>query len=169
MTPGKNNRKIKNLLINFSVQHRVIVVNLLFMVLVLILTMAIVYTHLSEKESGTEGLWNLPMGQVTMAISPRLIILYALLLLTFLLSIITQLWMTHRVCGPLVNFCNTFRKISYGDFYYRINLRKDDLLHKEADRFNEMVAGISELVSELKTENERLNLAIEEAVGRKQL
>ena len=71
MASDKNKRKLRNLLINYSFQHRVVVVNLLFMVLVLILTMSIIYTHLFEKQNGLEGIWNFPMGELTMSISPK--------------------------------------------------------------------------------------------------
>ncbi len=162
-----NKRKIRNLLINFGVQHRIVVVNLLFMMLVLILTMAIVYTHLSENETGSPGIWNFPLGDLNMSLSLKVILLYILLFITFLLSIISQLWMTHRVCGPLVNFCNTYKKIARGDFLKRVHLRRSDLLQEEAHEFNEMVAGISELVNELKAENARLNSAVRDATEKK--
>lgn len=164
MAPDKNKRRITNLFINFGVQHRIVVVNLLFMMIVLILIIAIIYTHLLESKMGTSGIWNFPLGELNISISLKIIFLYALLFITFIFSIISQLWMTHRVCGPLVNFCNTYKRIACGDFLKRIHLRKDDLLQEEAHQFNEMVASISELVSELKTENERLNSAVEEAV-----
>ena len=166
MAPDKNKRKVRNLLINLCVQNRIVAVNLLYMMLVLVLTISIIYTHLVENETGASGIWNFPLGELNISFSLKLIFLYLLLFLTFLLSVISQLWMTHRVCGPMVNFCNTFKRISSGDFIKRIHLRKGDLLQKEADQFNEMVAGISELVNELKTENERLNSAVEEAVGK---
>jgi nitrogen fixation/metabolism regulation signal transduction histidine kinase len=100
------------------------------------------------------------MGDLTITLSVKLIVLYILLLVVFLMSIIAQLRMTHRVCGPLVNFCNIFKKIYSGDLFERVQLRKHDLLKKEAAAFNEMVTRISDLVNELKAENERLNLAI---------
>ena len=167
MASDRNKRRIRNLLINFHVQHRIVVVNLLFMFLVLILTMAIIYTHLSESETGASGIWNFPLGELNVSLSLKLICLYILLFITFLLSIISQLWMTHRVCGPLVNFCIAYKKIACGDFLKRVNLRKNDLLQREADQFNEMVAGISEIVNELKAENARLHSAVEDAVGKK--
>ncbi|MGD9159031.1 MAG: hypothetical protein PVG39_11535 [Desulfobacteraceae bacterium] len=167
MASDRNKRRIRNLLINLRVQHRVVVVNLLFMFLVLILTMVIVYTHLSESEAGASGIWSFPIGELNVSLSLKLIFLYILFFIAFLLSIISQLWMTHRVCGPLVNFCNAYKKIACGDFLKRVYLRKNDLLQREADQFNEMVAGISELVNELKAENERLNSAVEDAVGKK--
>ncbi len=161
MAGEKNKRSVRNLLVNYGVQYRVIAVNLLFMLLVMFLTISIIYTHLIEREYGAAGAWNFAFGDLTISMSFKLIILYVLLLITFLLSITVQLRMTHRVCGPLVNFCNTFKKISNGDFLGRINLRKNDLIKKEADEFNKMVTNIYELVNELKTENERLNSAIE--------
>jgi methyl-accepting chemotaxis protein len=165
MSRDNNKRRMTSLLVNFSVQHRVILVNLLFMVIVMFITMSIIYTHLLEREYGSGGALNYAFGELTISVSAKLIILYTLLLLTFLLSIIAQLKMTHRVCGPLINFCNTFKKISDGDIFGRIHLREDDLLKKEADDFNDMITKICELVNELKTENERLNTAIKDATG----
>ena len=167
MASVKNKRKLRNLLIDLRVQNRVIVVNLLFMMLVMVLTFAIIYTHLAESEIDSSGILNFPLGDLNVSLSLKLIFLYFFLFLTFILSIICQLFMTHRVCGPLVNFCNTYKKIAGGDFLKRVHLRKEDLLQEEADQFNEMVTCISELVNELKTENERLNSAVEDAVGKK--
>ena len=165
MSRDNNKRRMTSLLVNFSVQHRVILVNLLFMVIVMFLTMAIIYTHLSEREYSADAVWKYAFGDLTITITSRLVLLYFLLLLTFMISIIAQLRMTHRVCGPLVNFCKTFKRISDGDLFIKVNLRKNDLLKKEADDFNEMITKICELVNELKTENERLNTAIKDATG----
>lgn len=167
MASDDNKRKIRNLLINLRVQNRVIVVNLLFMMLVMVLTFAIIYTHLVESEISSSGILNFPLGSLEVSLSLKLIFLYLLLFITFILSIIFQLYMTHRVCGPLVNFCNAYKKIACGDFLRRVHLRKDDLLQEEAEEFNEMVFRISELVNELKSENDRLNSAVEDAVGKK--
>lgn len=167
MASEKNRRKIRNLLINYRVQNRVVVGNLLFMMLIMVLTFAIIYNHLVESKIETPGIWNFPIGELDITISSTLIFLYAFLILTFLFSIIFQLWMTHRVCGPLVNFCNAYNKIACGDFLRRVYLRKDDLLKEEAEQFNEMVTSISELVNELKTENEKLHSAVENTVGKK--
>jgi len=166
MAPERNNREIKNLLINFRVQNRIVLVNLFFMMLVMILTMTIIYTHLTEVKNGTESVWKIPLGELTMVFSLKLIMLYTLLFITFILSVLAQLSMTHKVCGPLVNFCNTYKKIARGEFLTRIHLRRNDLLQKEADQFNEMVRTIGELVNELKTENEKLNSAVKNAVGK---
>jgi len=161
MGTGNNRRKLRNLLVNLSAQRRIIVINLIFMMLVLILTMVIIYTHLVESETGVSGVWNFAIGELTLSFSARLFILYSLLFFVFLFSIVAQLWMTHRVCGALVNFSNTFKKVSGGDFLKRVNLRKDDLLKQEAEQFNDMVANINEMVVELKIENEKLNSALE--------
>jgi methyl-accepting chemotaxis protein len=165
MSRDNNKRRMTSLLVNFSVQHRIILVNLLFMVIVMFITMSIIYTHLLEREYGTGGALSYAFGELTISVSAKLIILYILLLLTFLISIIAQLRMTHRVCGPLVNFCNTFKKISDGDFLGRVHLRKEDLLKKEAESFNDMITRICDLVNELKTENDRLNSTIKEVTG----
>lgn len=163
---GNNNRKLRNFLINIGIQRRIIVINLIFMMLVLILTMAIIYTHLLESETGVAGVWHFALGELTMSLSMKLFVLYSVLFFTFIFSIATQLWMTHRVCGALVNFSNTFKKIANGDLLMRVNLRKDDLLKDEADQFNGMVASINKMVTDLKTENDKLNTALEKVIGK---
>ena len=167
MASYMNKRKIRNLLVNFRAQNRVIAVNLLFMMLVLVLTVSIIYTHLNESETDAASILNFPLGNLNISLSLKLIFLYTFLLFTFILSIICQLWITHRVCGPLVNFCNTYKRIAGGDFLKRIHLRKGDLLQEEAEQFNEMVTRISELVNELKTERDRLNAAARDAAEKK--
>ena len=47
--------------------------------------------------------------------------------------------MAHRVCGALVNFTKTLKKISEGELDQKVSLRKDDLLKREAVQFNEMM------------------------------
>jgi len=83
MSREQNKRRIKNLLVNQGVQHRVIAVNLLFMILVIFITMSIIYSHLLEREYGSEGIWNFVFGEFTITLSLKLIFLYLLLVLTF--------------------------------------------------------------------------------------
>jgi len=50
------------------------------------------------------------------------------LFLVALLVFIHQLTLTHHICGPLVNFLNTFNKISQGNLARKVQLRFfDDL------------------------------------------
>jgi hypothetical protein len=47
--------------------------------------------------------------------------------------------MVHRICGPLVNFGHTFRRMAQADFTRRVFLRQRDFLHAEALLVNEIL------------------------------
>ena len=162
MTKKVNKRKLRNYLINLGIQRRIIVINIIFMILVLILTMTIIYTHMFEGDIGVIGVWHFAIGDLTMSLSTKLFILYSLLAMTFIFAISTLLWITHRVCGALVNFMNTFKKISAGDLNHKISLRKDDLLKEEANQFNEMMEEVSQKVAVLQKDNEYLRSRLNE-------
>jgi methyl-accepting chemotaxis protein len=163
----QNKRKLSNYLINFGIQRKIIVINLIFMLLVFILTMAILYSYLLEREFGDTGAWHFSIGTLEMSLSTKLFVMYIILIVTFIFAIATQLWMTHRICGALINFSNTFTKIREGDLDQRIHLRKDDLLKNEAEQFNEMIESISVNISALKADNEQLHCALEKIAREK--
>lgn len=158
----ENKRKLRNYLINFGVQRRIIVINLIYMLLVLILTIAVIYTHIFEKEVGNTALWHFGMGDFSISLSAKFVILYAVLILTFILAVSTQLWMTHRVCGAIINIINTFKRFSQGNLDQKINIRKDDLLKKEAEQLNYVLEAIAGRITELERDNEQLRQELKE-------
>ena len=70
-----------------------------------------------------------------------------------IVAFIHQITITHKFCGPLVNFVNSFKKISKGDFTRKVFLRRYDFLREEAEEINDMIDGLSNLVAEIKKEN----------------
>jgi methyl-accepting chemotaxis protein len=64
--------------------------------------------------------------------------------------------MTHKICGPLVNFTTTFKKIGDGDFSRRVILRKGDYLKVECDAINGMIEGLSNKFQSIADEHERV-------------
>jgi methyl-accepting chemotaxis protein len=81
-----------------------------------------------------------------------------------IVAFIHQILITHKFCGPLVNFMNSFKKMSKGDLTRRIFLRRYDFLHDEAQQVNEMVDGLSDLLTKIKKENKLLISALNEVV-----
>ena len=156
MEQKKNKRKLRSLLINFQIQHKIITLDILFMMVVMILTIVIVNNHIIEKvaEMSEMGISN--AGSLMIPLSIKL---YVILAITFILAILIQLWVTHRVCGAFVNFTNVFKKISDGDLNQMVVLRKSDLLKKEATIFNEMIGKINQQFEALKEENRKLRMA----------
>ena len=47
--------------------------------------------------------------------------------------------MSHRFCGPLINFGHTFAKMAEGDFSSKVHLRKNDFLKAEAAQVNAII------------------------------
>ena len=71
----------------------------------------------------------------------------------FVLAFVCQLIVTHQVCGPLVNFKNSFDRISQGDLTRKVRLRKNDLLKAEAMQFNQMLDHLSAHIEDVKNDN----------------
>ena len=80
-----------------------------------------------------------------------------------LVAFIHQIIMSHKFCGPLVNFVNSFKKVSKGDLTRKIHLRRYDLLKGEARQLNEMIDGLSNKIVEIKNENNLLVATLENA------
>jgi methyl-accepting chemotaxis protein len=82
-----------------------------------------------------------------------------LLLVLFMAHLIV---ITHRICGPLVNFAHTFDRIAQGDLTRKADLRKGDYLGSECERINHMIDGISGLVNRLRTDHGKLMITLQE-------
>lgn len=137
-------RKIRNLLINVSVQMKIIIYNVVFMCVAVMLTIVMVYNYSFNRFSPT-------------GISPWE--LYVVLFLTSVLYIFCQLWVTHQFCGAMVNFVNSFKASAKGDLTRKVHLRKDDLLKNEATEFNVMIDNLSSYILVVK-QDQRLILSM---------
>jgi methyl-accepting chemotaxis protein len=153
MARNKNRRSWKNYLINKNVQIRITVVNLVYMMLTVMANTAIMLSSsiCNIYYTGDTQFW-------------KAIDLYALgsevftfsLAAIFVLAVVNQMWVTHKFCGPLVNFTNSFKKVAQGDLTRKVNLRSRDLLKEEAVQFNDMMDGLSHHIEALKNDNRLL-------------
>jgi nitrogen fixation/metabolism regulation signal transduction histidine kinase len=84
----------------------------------------------------------------------------------FVLVFIHQILITHRICGPLVNFNNTFKKVAEGDLTRKIFLRQGDYLREECKRINEMVDGLSSHIMRIGDNHKRLIQLLEDILSR---
>jgi len=84
------------------------------------------------------------------------------LIAIFFLSLIHNILANHKLCGPLVNFSKTFKKISQGDLTRKINLRRYDLLNNEAHQINDMIDFLSDYITKIKKDNDLLLSVLEE-------
>ena len=73
-----------------------------------------------------------------------------------ILAVFSQMAISHKICGPLVNFSNSFKCMAKGDLTRKVHLRRKDLLKNEANQFNEMLTQLSVHIEVLKKDNRKL-------------
>jgi methyl-accepting chemotaxis protein len=78
------------------------------------------------------------------------------------LALIHNILANHKLCGPLVNFSNTFKKIAQGDLTRKVFLRRYDFFKTEAHQINEMIDFLSDHITAIKKDNDRLLSALKE-------
>lgn len=158
-----NNRKLKNYLIKKDVQLKIAISNLAYM---LLMVAVIVLTILSPLYLDIFQSIDLCNQYFSAKIFIILLERFAFaLLILLILAFLHQIVLTHKFCGPLVNFVKTFKRISEGDLTRKIFLRRYDFLQNEANQVNEMIDGLSSLVAKIKKENSLLLSMLEEAAG----
>lgn len=87
------------------------------------------------------------------------------LIAVFVISLIYQMIINHKFCGPLVNFSHTFQKISQGDLTRKVYLRRYDFLKNEADQVNDMVDFLSDHIMIFKEDHGRMISTLNEVSG----
>lgn len=161
---SRKDRKLRNYLINRDIQLRVISANLLYMAAVVMITMAIVLSPLMVDIFFSKDLSVQYQSSQTFLMLIQTLI-PALALMLFLIFI-HQLLMTHRICGPLVNFNNSFKRIAQGDLTRKVFLRQGDYLTEECSRINEMIDGLADLITRFRGSHSRLIMELEDILGR---
>lgn len=158
-----NNRKLKNYLIKKDIQLKIAISNLLYMLLVVAVVVLTILSPLYLDIFQSIDLCNQYFSaKMFIILLERLT--FALLIL-LILAFLHQIVLTHKFCGPLVNFVKTFKKISEGDLTRKIFLRRYDFLQNEAIQVNDMMDGLSSLVAKIKNENSLLLSMLQEAAG----
>jgi nitrate/nitrite-specific signal transduction histidine kinase len=128
----------------------------------LIVIVAILATTLIPLYNGFQNTDNLAAQHYSakffVVISEKLIVAFILI---FVASFIITVLITHRFCGPLVNFNKTFQKIAHGNLDCKVILRRNDFLKSEAENVNEMIDVLSFSFNDLKKYNRLLTKRIE--------
>lgn len=152
-----NKRKLRNFLIRKDVQLRLALNNLSFLILLIIVLIATLLSPLYFDMLQGDQLW-------TQYVSANLLwrLLYRIslaVILMVILAIAYQIVLTHRLCGPLVNFCKTYEKVIQGDLTRKIHLRRHDFLKSEAELVNRMLDTFSSTIGELKKNQQAIDIA----------
>jgi hypothetical protein len=137
MKDQRNQRHWNNLLIRKDVQLPIIAVNLVFLGLVCGVLIAVLLSPLYHDMISSQDAWVQHVsGSLFLILLQRLALA---MLLILILATAHQVIMSHRFCGPLVNFGQTFAKMANGDCSRKVHLRKTDFMHAEADQVNAII------------------------------
>lgn len=160
---GRQDRKWRNFLLSHDLQLRMISYSTIYMVLMLALTCVLmVYPLLNDMLLSEDIDVQYRAAQIFLLLTRRMVPAVAVV---FLLYFLHQVIITHRICGPLVNFAHTFNRLSQGDLTRKVYLRQGDFLKHECQRINAMIDGLAERIQRIKQDNERLVELLENAVA----
>jgi methyl-accepting chemotaxis protein len=147
-------RKLSNYLINKDLQLRLIRNNLFYLLLCVLITVSILFYPLIHEMMFVPEIEN----------QYRAAQAFLLLIKWFVPAILTVLILftghtiivTHRICGPLINFTRTFDRVAHGDLTGKVFIRKGDYLRSECNRINLMIDGIAGIINRLFTNHNQL-------------
>lgn len=159
--PQEHKRQLKNLFINRSLQLKLVFISLGYMAIMLAITLSFTLLPVLNTMFGTtDPHVQYQSAQTFILLAQRLV---PAVLFLFFLFFIHLVLMTHRVCGPLVNFTHTFECMAEGDFTRRIHLRKKDYLNDEAEMINEVLDNLKDHVTAIQEESHALEESLKKA------
>lgn len=159
----KYKRKLSNYIVDRELQIRIIAGSLIFMLAAIIVTLTIILYPLFRDMFSSDLDTQYQAAQTFLILVKRIVPAVILLLLLFVIHLIT---VTHRICGPLVNFRHTFLKLKQGNLSRRIYLRQGDYLRKECELINGMIDGLSDIVSRIMENQKKLISDLEDMISK---
>jgi methyl-accepting chemotaxis protein len=163
MKRTRNRRQLKNYFIVNRIHFKMMLANLTLMLLVIAVVIgAVLYPFYHEIFKINDITAQHYSAKFFVVLLDRLSLA---LIAVLLISLIYQMIINHKFCGPLVNFSHTFKKISQGDLTRKIYLRQYDFLKNEAAQVNDMIDSLSDHIMTLKKDNDHLLSAIEGMPG----
>jgi len=160
MRQTANRRQLKNYLIANKIHFKMMLANLTLMLLVFAVVIgAVLYPFYHEIFRINDIYAQHYSAKFFIVLLDRLSLA---LIAVLLISLIYQMIINHKFCGPLVNFSNTFKKIIQGDLTRKIYLRRYDFLKNEAAQVNDMIDSLSDHIMTFKKDTDHLLSAIED-------
>jgi methyl-accepting chemotaxis protein len=154
-----NRRQLKNYLIVNKFHFKLLIINLIY---VLLISAAIIFIVLIPFYRDIFQVNDIYIQHFSAKFFIALLNRSSIALFVLLVfSVLYQVMINHKVCGPLVNFSNTFQKIARGDLTRKIFLRRHDFLKNEAAQVNDMIDSLSERIMVLKKDHERILSTLE--------
>lgn len=156
-----NRRQLKSFLIDKDIQFKIMAHSLIYMVIAIIITLgAILFPILRDMFLRENIDIQYQAAQGFLLLMEWLMPFVILLFLVFALH---QILITHRICGPLVNFSYTFSRLVQGDFTRKVHIRRGDFLTRECDKINEMIDGLSSIICRTTDDYNTLVAELEQA------
>jgi len=163
MKRTRNRRQLKNYLIANKIHFRMMLANLILMLLVFAVVIGeVLYPFYHEIFRIGDIYAQHYSAKFFVVLLDRLSLA---LIAVLLISLIYQMIINHKFCGPLVNFSHTFNKISQGDLTRKIYLRRYDFLKNEAAQVNDMIDFLSDHIMTIKKDHDCLISTLNEVSG----
>ncbi len=158
-----NPRRLKNYLMANKIHFKMMLANLILMLLVFALILgAVLFPFYHETFNMNDIYAQHYSAKFFVVLLDRISLA---LVAVLLISLIYQMIINHKFCGPLVNFSNTFEKITQGDLTRKIYLRRYDFLKNEAAQVNDMIDFLSDHIMTIKKDHDRLLATLEDVTG----
>jgi methyl-accepting chemotaxis protein len=155
----KYKRSIRHFLTDKDLQLHLLAQSLIYSIVVVIVAIGIVlYPLISDMVQSQDAERQYQAARALIALAKWLVPAVIIVLTLFMGHMIV---VTHRICGPLINFTHTFDKLAEGDLTRKVQLRTHDYLKSECERINHMIEGISGIIARLMTDHERLMVTLE--------
>ena len=158
-----NRRHLKNYLVANKIHFKMMLANLILMLLVFVVVIGtVLYPFYHEifkindiyAQHYSAKFFVVLLDRISLALVAVLVI-----------SLVYQIIINHKFCGLLVNFSNTFKKISQGDLTRKIYLRRYDFLKNEAAQVNDMIDALSENIMSIKKDHDLLIATLEDVTA----
>jgi methyl-accepting chemotaxis protein len=158
-----NQRRLKNYLIANKVHFKMMLANLILMLLVFAVILgAVLFPFYHEIYKIDDMYAQHYSAKFFVVLLDRMSLA---LIAVLLISVIYQMIINHKFCGPLVNFSNTFKKVIQGDLTRKIFLRRYDFLKNEAAEVNDMIDALSEHIMTIKKDHDLLMATLEDVTA----
>lgn len=161
----KYKRKWINYIVDWDLQFIIISQSLIYMFFIVLITVGVILSPLIIYDIvfSTNLDVQYRSAQTFLVLVKRLVPAIIVVLVLFTLH---QIIITHKICGPLVNFSHTFKRLAEGDLTRTIYLRQGDYLKRECDKINDMIDGLSGILRRLIEDHKKLIVKLEDIMMR---
>lgn len=163
MRQTANRRRLKNYIFANKVHFKMMLTNLVYTALIFVV---IVFGVLSPFYRDIFQITDMYSQHYSAKFFVVLLDRMSFALIALLLvSLIYQMIINHKFCGPLVNFSHTFKKIAQGDLTRKVYLRQYDFLKNEAAQVNDMIDALSNHITAIKKDHHLLLAMLEDVTA----